>query len=268
MGVKNLNKLIQQHAPETHRPFRMHLLHNKRIGIDAFCWLYELKFRIRNNKKSFETNFIEKLFSILSQKPALVYFVFDGRPPEEKRETLLRRKDEKKKLSPDQKIKLTAEDMDVYKKSIRKTRNNAILNSHDEAEATLARLEQEGHIDFIFSSDTDILPLGSSYIFRNKNNLWIYADVVLLKKKLGITQCQLVDLCVILGNDFNASLRRVGPTTAIELIQKHKSLENILQNVAKYKDIAGTTAKRMLRTKELFRNVLGDYKICMSHDSK
>lgn len=260
MGVKNLNKLIQQYAPRAHHPFRMSLLHGAIVGIDAFCWLYELKFRIKNNNKSFEINFYEKLYSITSQKPEGIYFVFDGKAPPEKNETLQKRREEKNKLTPDQRIRLTKEDMIQYRTVIRQTPHAAIVNGLDEAEATLAKLEKEKKIDYIFSSDTDILPLGASYIFRNKNNVWIRADVAVLRKALGVTQSQLVDICVMLGNDFNHGLKKVGPTMALELIRKYGSMESILKDDLKYKDLSTSSEERMMRTRVLFTDVLGEYK--------
>ena len=151
----------------------------------------------------------------------------------------------------------------MFRNIIKKTQNAAIINGCDEAEASLAKLEQQNYIDYIFSSDTDILPFGSSYVFK-KNNVWFFADVVLLKKTLGIDQSQLIDLCVILGNDFNYSLKRVGPATALNIIRKYECLENILEN-EKYKEqLSLFNEQRMKRTKELFTYVLGEYKLFTS----
>ena len=278
MGVRNLNKLIQSHAPNTHVPFKLVNIQKKNIGIDAFLWLYELKFRMKNNRKTFRVNFNEKIFPLVCQNPINIFFVFDGKPPPEKRETLDKRREEKnrqlKRIEQDASfllnpvIQLTKNDIMLYKQTIRSTKNMSIIFGKDEAEATLARLEQKNEIQYIFSNDTDILPLGSSYIFK-KNNTWMIANVETLKNKLEINQSQLVDLCIILGNDFNPSLRRVGPVTALQLIRDYQNLKNIIgaipdnDVIKKYFPLNENLLKkqigRMKRSQELFSSALGDY---------
>lgn len=280
MGVRNLNKIIQSHAPNTHSPFKLANIQKKNIGIDAFLWLYELKFRMKNNRKPFRVNFNEKIFPLVCQNPGNIFFVFDGKPPPEKRETLDKRREEKNRqlrrieqkdaasflLNPV--IQLTKNDIVQYKQTIRSTKNMSIIFGKDEAEATLARLEQDDEIQFIFSNDTDILPLGSSYIFK-KNNTWMIANVEILKSKLNINQSQLIDLCIILGNDFNPSLRRVGPVTAIQLIREYQHLENIIDAIKTNDTIKNyfplnkpaleNQISRMRRSQQLFSFVLGEY---------
>jgi flap endonuclease-1 len=281
MGVRNLNKIIQSHAPSAHSPFKLANIQKKNIGIDAFLWLYELKFRMKNNRKPFRANFTEKIFPLVCQNPANIFFVFDGKPPPEKRETLDKRKEEKNRqlrrieqqknaasflLNPV--IQLTKNDISQYKQTIRSMKNMSIIFGKDEAEATLARLEQNNEIQYIFSNDTDILPLGSSYVFK-KNNSWMLANVETLKRKLNMDQSQLIDLCIILGNDFNPGLRRVGPVTAIQLIREYHHLENIISGIKTNDAIKNyfpsneaaleNQINRMKRTKQLFSHVLGDF---------
>ncbi|RLG95922.1 flap structure-specific endonuclease, partial [Candidatus Bathyarchaeota archaeon] len=43
----------------------------------------------------------------------------------------------------------------------------------------------------------------------------------------GITREQLVDLAILVGTDFNDGVKGVGPKTALKLIKKHGSLENL-----------------------------------------
>lgn len=278
MGVRNLNKIIQTHAPNAHAPFKLANIQKKNIGIDAFLWLYELKFRMKNNRKTFRVNFNEKIFPLVCQNPTNIFFVFDGKPPPEKRETLDKRREEKnrqlKRIEKDASfllnpvIQLTKNDILLYKQTIRSTKNMSIIFGKDEAEASLARLEQKNEIQYIFSNDTDILPLGSSYIFK-KNNTWMIANVEILKNKLEINQSQLIDLCIILGNDFNPSLRRVGPVTAIQLIRDYQHLQNIIDAIQtndvirNYFPLNGTSLEkqisRMKRSRDLFSSVLGDY---------
>lgn len=42
---------------------------------------------------------------------------------------------------------------------------------------------------------------------------------------------QFVDLCILLGCDYTKTIRGIGPKKAFELIQKHKTIENVLENI-------------------------------------
>jgi len=44
-------------------------------------------------------------------------------------------------------------------------------------------------------------------------------------REYGITYNQLVDLAILIGTDFNEGVKGVGPKTALRLIQRHRSLE-------------------------------------------
>jgi len=47
----------------------------------------------------------------------------------------------------------------------------------------------------------------------------------------GITREQLVDLAILIGTDFNEGIRGVGPKTALKLIRRHGSVENLRESV-------------------------------------
>jgi len=272
MGIRNLNKLIEQFAPQCHQHFDLQNIKQKDIGIDALLWLYELKYRhFKTKTADFETSFHEKLKPIVDCEPSNIFFIFDGKPPIEKHETLKRRREDRRRMSlkkiPNLYIpQVTSADLQKYKDIIKKTSNMCIIQGKDEGEATLARLQQNNVIQFIFSNDTDILPFGSSYIFK-KYNQWIKADVNILKNKLDLSQEQLVELCVLLGNDFNPGVRRIGPVNALRIIQGHKCIDDFFNGTGEMYRLKGNYTKfdfsfihaRMQRSKALFTNVLGDY---------
>jgi flap endonuclease-1 len=47
----------------------------------------------------------------------------------------------------------------------------------------------------------------------------------------GITREQLVDLAILIGTDFNEGVKGIGPKTALKLIKRHGSLENLPEDV-------------------------------------
>lgn len=52
---------------------------------------------------------------------------------------------------------------------------------------------------------------------------------------MDLTMEQFVDLCILLGCDYCESIRGIGPKKSVELIQRHKSLDGILENLDKKK---------------------------------
>ena len=264
MGIRNFNRLLTIHCPTAHEPFSLSKLKNKTVGIDAFLYLYEIKLRMKNNQKTFRMNFYEKMYPIMNNKPANILFMFDGQSPPEKSETIQKRREEKEKLTlkhgPTYKqfIKINQTDINIYKNLIKTTPNFSLIYCYDEAEAGLVKLQKKKLIDYIFSSDTDIIALGGSYIYK-KNFQWIYVNNETIKSKLRLNENELLDMCILMGTDFNASVYRVGPITSYQYIQKYKNLESIFENnsIIFNKNIQS----RMLRSRELFKSILGNYRL-------
>jgi len=94
MGIKNLKKLIKKHAPDaiSDKPS----LYNKKIAIDSSILLY--KYRYFYKEDSFHIQgFLHKVIELL-QLGAIPVFVFDGKPPNAKRDTLDKRIETRTKM--------------------------------------------------------------------------------------------------------------------------------------------------------------------------
>ncbi|XP_032078243.1 probable flap endonuclease 1 homolog [Thamnophis elegans] len=52
-------------------------------------------------------------------------------------------------------------------------------------------------------------------------------------QKLGMTQEQFVDLCILLGCDYCSKVRGLGPKKALKLLQLHGSIEGVLRNTSR-----------------------------------
>lgn len=46
--------------------------------------------------------------------------------------------------------------------------------------------------------------------------------------KLGLTEDEFVDMCILCGCDYVPRVSGVGPVKAFKLIQDHRSMENII----------------------------------------
>uniref|UniRef100_A0A8C0H723 XPG-I domain-containing protein n=1 Tax=Chelonoidis abingdonii TaxID=106734 RepID=A0A8C0H723_CHEAB len=104
-----------------------------------------------------------------------------------------------------------------------------------EAEATCAALVKSGKVWCTATEDMDALPFGSLRLIRHlssKNNCEVeefsLPDIL---QKLGMTQEQFVDLCILLGCDYCGKIWRLGPKKALKLLQQHGTIEQVLQNI-------------------------------------
>lgn len=48
---------------------------------------------------------------------------------------------------------------------------------------------------------------------------------------LGITREQLVDVCIMIGTDFNYGVRGIGPKKGLRLIKEYGNLENVMRKM-------------------------------------
>ena len=94
MGIKSLKKIIKQHAPDAiNCNFS---LYNKKLAIDSSILLY--KFRYTYTQDNFHIQgFLYKVIEFL-EKGVVPVFVFDGPPPQAKRNTLDKRTEMRTKM--------------------------------------------------------------------------------------------------------------------------------------------------------------------------
>ena len=91
MGVKLLSKLLKTECSDCVRKIHLQQLNGQKICIDTSIYIYRYK--------SMES-LIEKFYlmcSIFKNYNIIPLFVFDGKPPEEKRDELNRRREKREK---------------------------------------------------------------------------------------------------------------------------------------------------------------------------
>jgi len=96
MGIKGIKSLIKKHVPESIVEIKLNDLRGKTICVDSSILLYKYKY-IYSDDNFHIHGFLQKIleFQNYDIKPI---FVFDGKPPEAKREILNKRKEQNTKL--------------------------------------------------------------------------------------------------------------------------------------------------------------------------
>lgn len=102
-----------------------------------------------------------------------------------------------------------------------------------ESEAVCAGLVSAGVADATCSEDLDVLAFGDGKLLRGFYQPGVEEMMMLdgqkAREDLSLSRQAFVDLCILCGTDFSTTLERVGPITALKLIQKHGSIESVLE---------------------------------------
>ena len=116
------------------------------------------------------------------------------------------------------------------------------VQAPSEGEAQAAHLVQRGDAWAAASQDFDSLLFGAPTLVRNLTitgrrklpgkdvYIEVSPEVIELQtllKELGITREQLVDIGILVGTDFNAGIKGIGPKRALELVKEHGSIKRI-----------------------------------------
>ena len=200
-------------------------------------------------------------------------FVFDGKPNALKKATLDERKERRKKATAEWEEAREAGDM---KKAFSKAQQTSrmtpeirqsskdliramglpIVDAPSDGEAQAAYMCSAGSVYAAASQDFDSLLFGAPTLVRNMTITGrrkipgkdMYKDVKteLIDSKefletLGITREQLVDMCILMGTDFNPGISGIGPKKGLKLVKDNGDLEHILPKIGKeiphYEDI-------------------------------
>lgn len=259
MGIKGLQKLIDEIAPSAISRRNITYYCGKVIAIDASVLLYQFMTTIVSADGSPLTNaegeVTSHLVGILSRVGRMIaagikpVFVFDGKPPEDKKDELSRRKAARESAKASLEEALLQGDTEkaqkLAKRTVRVTPTHSqqaltllqylgipCISAESEAEAQCVALAKAGLVDAVASSDLDVLAFGCPLMVRNLANsadpevVEINLEKVLLEAKLSHES--FVDLCILCGCDYTSSIESVGPKTAYKLICKYGSIDEIL----------------------------------------
>jgi len=259
MGIKNLKKFLDKYAVTSLSYKKYENYENKIIAIDTSLILYKYISAMRRTGKDLTTKdgivtshlhgLIYLINKLLSHKITPV-FVFDGKPPDIKKDTLSKRGDNRKnaedkmlsnELTPEQKItyfmQSTKLSSDIIKntKLMLKTIGIPYVDSPEEADAQMVCLLQKKLVYAVATEDMDLLTFGADRVLKNffstKENNIIEIDRDLMLKQLKLTGKQFIDLTILLGCDYLPTLDRIGAVKSFEYITKYKSLDKILEVV-------------------------------------
>ena len=105
-------------------------------------------------------------------------------------------------------------------------------------------MTKKGDADYCASQDYDSLLFGAPKLLRNvtisgrrrrgRVFVEIVPEIIELSKTLSeceVTYEQLIDVGILIGTDFNESVKGIGPKTALKLIKQYGNLESAVQHI-------------------------------------
>lgn len=236
-------------------------LEGKRLGVDAFNWLYQFLSIIRQrdgtplkDSKGRVTSHLTGLFyrtAKLLEAGVKLCYVFDGEPPEFKKVTAARVKRRRKARKAYEKAKAAGDIKKAYSKAMQSSRltNQMIIDAKrlleafglpviqapSEGEAQAARMVSKGDLYAIATQDYDAVLFGAPRVIRNlnitgrrrrgKNYVSVSPELVLFDrvlKETSLSHEELVALAVLIGTDYNpGGVKGIGPKRGLKLVREH-----------------------------------------------
>ncbi|MXQ90755.1 hypothetical protein E5288_WYG016051 [Bos mutus] len=263
MGIQGLAKLIADVAPSAIRENDIKSYFGRKVAIDASMSIYQFLIAVRQggdvlqNEEGETTSHLMGMFYRtirMMENGIKPVYVFDGKPPQLKSGELAKRSERRaeaeKQLQEAQAAGAEAEVEKFTKRLVKVTKQHndeckhllslmgiPYLDAPSEAEASCAALVKAGKVYAAATEDMDCLTFGSPVLMRHltaseAKKLPIQEfHLSRILQELGLNQEQFVDLCILLGSDYCESIRGIGPKRAVDLIQKHKSIEEIVRRL-------------------------------------
>lgn len=262
MGIRGLTGWIRWAAPAAIRAPNWSSYKHKRVGIDILGFLYKAK---ANN--ILPTVYIAHLIAKCRQYNILPIPVFDGKPPDEKRETIRLRREER--LKNDQKRKQLATDLETatmtngQRETVEKEFDSLaigsiyvttaerdevkrllyaagviFLNANGEADNILAYLARRGELDAVMTNDMDLLARGVSNLLvpdtagvPGDTKGWTSYDLNTIIGEAGLVYQQFLEMCVLMGCDYTSKVKSLPYKVSYFNIKYKGTLHRTLQSI-------------------------------------
>jgi flap endonuclease-1 len=256
MGIRYLNKFFKEHAPNAIKYINLGELSGKKVAIDVSIYMY---------KYAAEGTLIENMYLMLAvfkHYNIVPIFIFDGKPPAEKKELLQKRREDKKSaeeqynslrallenninMDEAEKQDIIA-NMDILKRTfiyISKTDIETVkqliraygatyYDAPGEADELCALLSIKGKVWACLSEDMDMFVYGCPRVIRYlsllKHTAVLY-DMNGILEQLNITQTHLREICILSGNDYNSEVGGQSLYDNMKYFRKYQDEKNSIE---------------------------------------
>ncbi|NVM52762.1 MAG: flap endonuclease-1 [Candidatus Helarchaeota archaeon] len=264
MGVK-IRSLLEI------EPINFSILKGKLVAIDAANALYQFLSIIQpttglpllDSKKRITSHLSGLFYRTINliEKEIRPIYVFDGKPPKFKTQTIRERRAERESAYNQWKIAIEEGDIETARKfgqaAHRLTREMVedskklleamgipFVQAFTEGEAQASFMVRNKRAWAVASQDFDSLLFGAPIVVRNlslaerrripRTNQYVKVEPERINieenlQKLKISREQLIDIAILIGTDFNKGIKGVGAKTAFKLINTYKDLKTVIK---------------------------------------
>jgi hypothetical protein len=226
MGIKHLNQFVRRECPGAIKPISFADLAGKVVVVDASIYIYQFL----ANQALLENMYT--LITLFQMHGIVPVFIFDGKPPDKKRNLLNKRQQLKRVAemhynkvkvqleltrcrNPDDEhllkvlkrrfIRLHDADLERVKSLMQALGVNYIV-APGEADAMCAQMVLKRKAHACMSDDTDMFVYGCPRVLRHLNLIdetFTMYDMSQILNLLGITMTEFRQICVVSGTDYN-----------------------------------------------------------------
>ena len=266
MGIRYLNRFFKEEAIDSIKLMSLNQLYGKKIAIDISIYMY---------KYASENSLIENIYlllSVLRHYNIIPIFIFDGKAPDEKKELLQKRKEDKKAAEEEYAIlknrlvinedmdeiekqeiitnmdllkrkfvNISKKDIQIVKRLIR-AYGATYYDAPGEADEICALLTIKGKVWATLSEDMDMFVYGCPRVIRYMsllNHTIVLYDTKSILETLGISQKDLREICVLSGTDYNS------------IVQENKNCINLNTTLKYFKKFSKEKKKRECNNEEI-----------------
>lgn len=300
MGIKGFTKLIKRHSEFTNKKISDY--NGRWIAMDTSNQLFKFKIAILGGAGKHISRSDGKVTShllgifykncMLLNEGIIPVWVFDGKPPEIKKETIYKRKVLKKKAEQELKTNqnLTADEKISWMKKVVTIKDTDIrdlmllfeymgipfVQANRDAEAQCAANQIAKICYGTSTEDSDLFLFGGGTLIKNLSSKGYVIELRLEKilEDLKLTREELIDVAILLGTDYCSPPKGLGPVKAYDeymeakkqyfdlIISKTKSIKNpeITELAEKLKEFP--EKYKLTQTDEkLVKKLAGIYKV-------
>lgn len=266
MGIKGLTKLLADNAPKSMKEHKFESFFGRKIAVDASMSIYQFLIvvgrsgtEMLTNEAGEVTSHLQGMFSRtirLLEAGLKPVYVFDGKPPDLKKQELGKRFSRRTEATEDLATAIESgdkQDIEKFsKRTVKVTKQHnedcqkllrlmgvPVIEAPSEAEAQCAALCKAGKVYAVASEDMDSLTFGAPRFLRHlmdpssRKIPVMEFEIAKILEEMNLTMDQFIDLCILCGCDYCDSIRGIGAQTALKLIRQHGSIESILENINK-----------------------------------
>lgn len=229
MGVRYLNGYLKSKCVKGIRNITLDELSNKKIAIDASIYMYNCKLKGDLIEYMYKMIFTFRSYNIIP------VFVFDGKPPPEKKDILTERKQKKRQAQEEvsilvENLKSLSENSREYRlinqqilslkkrtifltyqeicsvKQLLKLSGITYYDSEGEADSLCAKLVTKNIVWGCMTDDMDLFIYGCPRVIRNYNlfnNTAVLYNLKDILKEISLSMNDFKEICIVSGTDYN-----------------------------------------------------------------